>query len=192
MGSPNEFTKCSFLDVASERLPKGFPGGPKGAPATFLHSFWSPNCAGIATTPSARTKKRPKNGNTTHTKNTHQTISKWSPRVRSPNVCLLDVGSSKVSQEVPNHLVPQFSFLDVCSERIPKGLPGAPRSPWTLRVFWCGFSVASVMTPMSGLMPMSVPLRPDLMFSVGIDADVRRYRCPCQYRCRCPYRPAPI
>ena len=60
MGSPNEFTKCSFWDVASERLPKGFPGGPKGAPATFLHSFWSPNCAGIATTPSARTKKRPK------------------------------------------------------------------------------------------------------------------------------------
>ena len=128
----------------------------------------------------------------THTKNTHQTISKWSPRVRSPNVCLLDVGSSKVSQEVPNHLVPQFSFLDVCSERIPKGLPGAPRSPWTLRVFWCGFSVASVMTPMSGLMPMSVPLRPDLMISVGIDADVRRYRCRCQYCCRCRYRSAPI
>ena len=61
MGSPNELTKCSFWDVASERLPKGFPGGPKGAPATFLHSFWSPNCAGIATTPSARTKKHTSN-----------------------------------------------------------------------------------------------------------------------------------
>ena len=132
MGSPNEFTKCSFLDVASERLPKGFPGGPKGAPATFLHSFWSPNCAGIATTPSARTKKRPKNGNTTHThththtKNTHQTISKWSPRVHQMFVCWMwgPQRSPRRSQTTsfPNSFF--WMFVPRGSPRVSQELPG--------------------------------------------------------------------
>ena len=151
MGSPNEFTKCSFLDVASERLPKGFPGGPKGAPATFLHSFWSPNCAGIATTPSARTKKRPKNGNTTNTHKKH-----------TPNNLEMESASA-------------FTKCLFVGCGLLKGLPGGPKPPRSpILFFGCLFREDPQGSPRSSPVAMDpTGLLVWLLCRLCNDADVR-------------------